>query len=315
MITIKEINQQLIEIEEIKNTRKIIERKKSDVDSELQRKKREAKLLALKLSKERSDVEALQTQSFKRFFASVIGKLDEKLSVEQNELMDVKLKFDELHEEIDFLKRELSGFKSELNGLKHIDNDYDYLIDKKTTILRENNPEFKKEMDDYVKNISLSKEQLIEITQAIRVGSNSRSSLNQALIKLRKADNLARWDYHTDSLLLTMTKHNRAEEANRLITRARSQIKRFKKECGDVNFEFHVSTVYMTEYSKTSDMLFNNLFTNWGFRSSLESTISTVTHSLNEIGVVMNKLRDLEYKHNSIIESSEHKLDKMIENG
>ena len=81
------------------------------------------------LDYERSDVEALEGNTFKSFFYSAIGKKEEKLMQEEDEVDEAERKYEATQKELQALGEEIRRVERAIKELDRADRDYQTLVE------------------------------------------------------------------------------------------------------------------------------------------------------------------------------------------
>jgi predicted ribosome quality control (RQC) complex YloA/Tae2 family protein len=83
----------------------------------------------INLDYERSDVEALEDGTFKSFFYSAIGKKEEKLMQEEDEVDEAERKYEATQKELQALGEEIRRVERAIKELDRADRDYQTLVE------------------------------------------------------------------------------------------------------------------------------------------------------------------------------------------
>lgn len=311
----EEIDRKLMEIEEIKLTKESFRKKKFELKCEIDEKQNEVRRQISVVKKESRDVEKLKTISFASVLSTLKGDRNEKLTKEERELLDETMRLERLRGELEVLSDDYSYKKQKYDELEINNAEERLLLEEKEELLKNYSQEYKNLFEESRRKINLSKEQLIEIRQALNAGRGALSVLNTAQKHLDEANRLHNWDVWTqDNLFRTLRKHDSLNTANSYIAGSREKVRRYNEELKDVKFDVQVKNARTADVNFTTDFLFDNIFHNLNVRNTIETSINSTTSSKYMIQRTQNKLNHLEEKHMNIIKNEENQLRKNIKN-
>lgn len=282
---------------ELKN---LLKKRKSAVNRlvENERAYEQAKFIFIE---ERSDVEALEDQSLSNFIQNLFRNYEEKLAKEKEELVAAKIKLDtasalyfDAQEELTKLDKEIETLKLELDKLREI--------------LKQTDKNFKEKMTANEQKLLTLKQEEKELDEAIQAGDNVLDGIDRVLEKLDSADSMATWDLFTDSFLIDMAKYNKINQAEKELTYLERMLDRYKKELKDVELQTALAYEELGQMSRAFDIFFDNIFSDWSTKDTIQRNIFMLKDMLNEVEDVQNLLYERERKLKGKIKISEEYL-------
>lgn len=95
-----------------------------------------AQELEQSFGKEQADVDRLEGRSLSAFFYNVIGKMDEKLTLEKQEAYAARVKYDAVAGELAGIEEDLRRCEAELDMLRDCESRYDAALQEKTQAVK-----------------------------------------------------------------------------------------------------------------------------------------------------------------------------------
>lgn len=133
-------NEEFIKLEEERTILRKLKTKLLNLEKEIDKTNKSVEDLKVRLSKEKSDVDKLESFSLSYIYYKMKGSIDEKISKEKFEFLEAQAKFLEAN---DYLKRLISNKKELLESISNIgdiDLKHDDLLNKSSEyILKINN--------------------------------------------------------------------------------------------------------------------------------------------------------------------------------
>lgn len=112
-----------------------------------------------------------------------------------------------------------------------------------------------------------------EVEEALFALQKARDTLNKALKKLNTASGWGLWDLLGGGFLSSLFKFDNMDKAEELIEELNRDLENLRKELKDINLNL-VDFESVSEFGKTFDMFFDNIFSDWSTQSKIEANIS-----------------------------------------
>lgn len=248
--------------------------------------------------KENEDVEKLQAESLSTFLKRLIGNYDKKLDKEMQEKLVAKMELDlalalllESREDLATNQAATAQTTAQFNQLK--DNLYTQ------------DAHFREKISEEEINRAQLKQELIELDEALEAGKKVLNGINFALDDLDSADSFSTWDMFTDSsLIFDMMKYDKIDKAEAKMNRLEQLLENYAKELKDLSLDTYLSYEKFSGMSKTFDIFFDNLFSDWDTKSKIRRNIEMLETLELSIAELQTKLEtNKEDRQNKIKES------------
>ncbi|MGO1580294.1 MAG: hypothetical protein ACTHWZ_02650 [Peptoniphilaceae bacterium] len=112
-----------------------------------------------------------------------------------------------------------------------------------------------------------------EVEEALFALQKARDTLNKALKKLNTASGWGLWDLLGGGFLSSLFKFDNMDKAEELIEELNKDLENLRKELKDINLNL-VDFESVSEFGKTFDMFFDNIFSDWSTQSKIDANIS-----------------------------------------
>ena len=239
--------------------------------------------------KERSDVERLEEQSLSTFIQNILGTYDKKLEKEKHEAIQAKVELDraatlleDAHELLDILDEEILRRDEELTLLRE---------DFKRT-----NPSFREQVTQKEKELLDLKQEEKEINEAIEAGEHVLDEIDNVLKELDSANSMASLDLFTNSFFVDLMKYDKIDKAEKELTYLERALDRYQKELKDVHLETSLAYEELSQMTRTFDIFFDNIFSDWSTRDTIQRNIAMLEDMIDEVEDVQNILLGRESK-------------------
>ena len=107
---------------------------------------------------------------------------------------------------------------------------------------------------------------------------------------------MATWDMFIDSFFLDLMKYNKIDKAENGLSYLERALERYQKVLKDVHLETSLAYEELSQMSRTFDIFFDNIFSDWNTRDTIRRNIEMLEDMIHEIKLVQNILLDRERK-------------------
>lgn len=267
--------------------------------------------LKIILGKENHDVDKIKNMSITFIFYSIIGKLDERLDKEEQEVIAAKLKYKQAVKALDDVKYQISQLLSELLQYENCQKEYERLFaEKKKEILKQCG-ETAKIILNLTTKMNKSKIKLKEINEAAVVGQQVLDSLKCVLDSLESAGDWGTWDILGGGLISDLAKHFNFDDAEVEFDNTQKLLSRFKVELTDIEITGDI-TIAADGFLKFADIFFDGIIMDWLMQSKINETMESVLGVERQVIIVVNKLHQMKDQEESNIEKLESELNALI---
>ncbi|OUM98314.1 MAG: hypothetical protein BAA02_00250 [Paenibacillaceae bacterium ZCTH02-B3] len=309
----REINERLAELKSRQRQKANWEKRARDLTDELARARRERDQWAERLRKEQKDVDRLKSMSLGALFYSLIGRKAEKLSREEAELLQVKLRYDEAAETVNDLEAELAELTRELALLRSIDAEITQALEEKRKLIQETDPVLAAELQSLTDREAEEQANLKELREAVSAGRAVMGALDRARDRLQSARNWGAYDMLGGGVISTAVKHSRIDEARSAIHSAQNSLRRFQNELEDVQRDVNVR-IEIGGLLTFADYFFDNLITDWIVQGRIHRSLKQIDEKRSLIGRTVAELEALCRQTETKVQELQRKRSDLIEN-
>ncbi|WP_289140643.1 hypothetical protein [uncultured Brevibacillus sp.] len=243
-----------------------------------------------KLQSEQQDVDKLMGMSFGAFFYSLIGKKDEKLTKEQEELLQAKIKYEAAVAAVKDLEEEIQMIEEQLSRLSDAESKYAELLLQKEQQIREKRPDLVMQLRDYTNQQSQLQASQKELNEAIEAGMATKRYVDKAIEKLESASSWGAWDMLGGGAMSTYIKHGRINEARDAVHLAQKSLRRFERELYDVQRESRIQ-IDIGEMLTFADFFFDNIITDWIVQDRISTSLQQAKDKKEKIERLLGELQ------------------------
>jgi chromosome segregation ATPase len=238
------------------------------------------------LAKEQKDVDNLDKARLNHIFLRLVGKMDEKVEKEERELLQAKVRFEELTYAVSHLEKDVSDIRNRL-----------ILLKEEITKVREDGARVYIEVKNrnaQLENIMVHKKsEILEIDQAIIAGNDVLSSLDETSRELKSAEGWSTWDtFGGGGFLSDMIKYDKMDNAQRNMNQLSRSIRKFRAELKDVSIHEQLEFKGVGMGTKTFDIFFDNIFSDWSVRSKIQENSRQLDGIENHVVPILTTLRN-----------------------
>lgn len=128
-----------------------------------------------------------------------------------------------------------------------------------------------------------------EIDEAIESGRRTIASLERAENALRSARNYGIWDLFGGGFISGILKHSKIEDAERELSLAQSQLRRFQKTLRNVQVE-NSNSIHFDNITRVIDLFFDNVIIDIMVQSKIKEACFQVEHTRKQVQDVVRRL-------------------------
>lgn len=266
-----------------------------------------------KLQDEKHDVDQLMGASFASFFYGLIGKKDEKLLKEKEELLQAKLKYEAAAETVKDLEEDMTAVETQLVTLANVESEYAELLLQKESMLNERRPDLAKQLREYTDQQEQLEVSQKELNEAVEAGKVTIVQLHKVIEKLESASSWGAWDMLGGGAVTTAIKHSRISEARDAISTAQKSLRRFERELHDVQRESHIR-IDIGEMLTFADFFFDNIITDWIVQDRISTSLVQAKEKREKVERLLRELQVEEKTVGARLADIRHQSLTLIEN-
>lgn len=241
---------------------------------------------------EQADVDRLEGRSLSAFFYSVLGKMDEKLTREQQEAYAARVKYDAAARELAGIEEDLCRCREELEELGDCQARYAQVLREKTQAVKASGGATAEEVLRLEERLAYLESQKRELEEACAAGEAALSTTDQIANSLGSAEGWGTWDLLGGGLIADLAKHGHLDDAQAAVELLQSQLRHFKTELADVTIQadFQIS---IDGFLRVADYIFDGIFADWAVLDRIHQSQAQVQDTRAQICRVLEYLRSL----------------------
>lgn len=310
---IREINDEILALKEKLREHNKVQTLAKEIETELRNKKVQRQNLRYTLSKEGNDLERLEKNTINSIFLSLVGKREEKIDAEKEELQLAQLRYEECEDQIIQLEKDLKEANSLLLEYHKMNKELQNLISQKEKLLIQEGGEKGQLLKEKLIKIDELKIDIKEIKEALFASKDAISSLDQVGESLSKAKGWGTWDLLGGGLIANIGKHSAIDKSNQLAREVQFKLRTLRKELQDVN-EFTDIEVELSGFATFADFFLDGIIADWFVQSKINTASQNVDIAISRIQIIQadlnrslikleHQLGDLEYEAKDILEN------------
>lgn len=242
------------------------------------------------MAEEQEDVDRLEGRSLAAFFYHVVGKMDEKLTVERQEAYAAKVKYDAAARELAGVELDLQRCQSELDSLQGCEARYRAVLDEKIQAVKNQGGETAAKILQIEERAGHFESQKKELREALEAGNAALASTDQILSSLDSAEGWGTLDLFGGGLISDLAKHGHLDDAQEAVEHLQSQLRAFQTELADVEIEADLQ-VRIDGFLRFADYFFDGLLTDWAVLDHIHQSQDQVQATRTQICSVLDHLR------------------------
>ena len=239
--------------------------------------------------KEQKDVDRLEERGLTALFYSLIGKIDEKMSKEQEEAYAAAVKYEAACQELKAIQYHIDTYVKELDYLKGCEETYNDLLKNRENAVRTQNSADSDKLLHLDEQISVCSSHIKELQEAISAGQKAAFTTDSVLGKLDSAEAWGTWDILGGGLLSTAFKHGNLDDAQSYITELQMDLRRFSTELTDISLEADIQ-VNTDDFLKFADYFFDGIFADLAVQKRIVQSKEQVQSIKGKIESVIEEL-------------------------
>jgi hypothetical protein len=291
-------NEEFLKIHEERNILRKLKSKLSSIESEINKTEKLVADINQKLSKEKKDVDKLESFSLSYIYYKMKGNIDEKLSKEKFEFLEAQAKFIESEDYLKRLQSNKTQLVKEISAIGDLDLKYNALLNKSSEYILRLNNEKSQEISKILDRINFISLEQKEIKEVLFEGDRLLPCINDAISYLNSARNWGIYDMIGGDLIATMAKRSKMDDASNAINSIKVMLKKYNAELDDLSEEISIS-LNLNGISSIMDYFFDNFFTDYFIQGKINSALDSTTNLKNKVMIIQSNLNS-KYKSYSI---------------
>lgn len=274
------------DLEVLQSKLSIMVRKLNDAKKDVENCTNKYQQAKVHYEEETEDIEEAGEKSFAYFIRTVIGSQERKIEKEKQEQIEARYQLDKVSEQLEEAKANyeqlafnVTKTRAELEDLKKI--------------IAVSDPSYKEKVDEESKKRMGWRQELVEVDEAFNAGKSILNRINEALKHLGSANSWSTMDMLGGGFFTDMMKYDKIDEAENLMSKVESELRRYELELKDVEYEWNSSYEFISGGHRAMDIFFDNIFTDISNNKKINNNINNLENLKNQIITVQNRLKGM----------------------
>ncbi|GEQ34249.1 hypothetical protein B795N_21310 [Marinilactibacillus psychrotolerans] len=274
------------DLEVLQSKLSIMVRKLNDAKKDVENCTNKYQQAKVHYEEETEDIEEAGEKSFAYFIRTVIGSQERKIEKEKQEQIEARYQLDKVSEQLEEAKANyeqlafnVTKTRAELEDLKKI--------------IAVSDPSYKEKVDEESKKRMGWRQELVEVDEAFNAGKSILNRINEALKHLGSANSWSTMDMLGGGFFTDMMKYDKIDEAENLMSKVESELRRYELELKDVEYEWNSSYEFISGGHRAMDIFFDNIFTDISNNNKINNNINSLENLGNQIQTVQNRLKGM----------------------
>lgn len=241
--------------------------------------------------REQKDVDRLEGHSLAAFFYHAVGKMDEKLDVERREFYAARVKYDACARELEAIEQDIEATEEDLADLADCEARYAAAMEEKRRAIEAADIPEAGTLLEREEQMNYLTQQELELEEAIAAGTEALRTTADVMQSIESAKDWAAFDLLGGGFLADLAKHDKLDEAQRLVEELQVQLQRFNKELSDVTIRAHLQ-VRIDGMLKFADFFLDGLLADAAVLDHIKQSHAQVEQTREQILSILRQLQD-----------------------
>ncbi|GAA5416685.1 hypothetical protein Pryu01_01723 [Paraliobacillus ryukyuensis] len=286
MVTHEQLVMEKEKVRELEKYKKALNKVEAEYDQLVLQENRYRK----KLEEEKVDVEKLEGVSLTSLFVTLVGKKDDRLLKEKEEVLAAQLRFEEAKAAKQEVYQELMTLKKQISDIADAPSRYQKMLNEKQEVLihKQETPQLL-QLNETIADLQADQK---EIEEAYEAGLNAKLALKRALNYLEKAGNWGTVDLFGGGLISTSIKHGHMDDARNEVRYAQQLLRKFARELDDIGTKFSAD-VSISGGLTFMDYFFDGVIADWMVQDKIHRSQEQVNQMYQQTSHTLAKLDEL----------------------
>jgi hypothetical protein len=241
------------------------------------------------LAKEEADVRRLEGLSLTAMFHQFLGRKEDRLDKERQEVLAAKLKYDQCAHEVASLEREIESLTGRIAGLGDPEAAYARALEEREAGPRGPAGGGAARLTERLAEVNAD---IKEMGEAVAAGDAVIAALDGVIADFRSAGNWGLVDLVGGGIIITAIKHSRIDRAKAGIHEVQSRLGRFRRELADLRTRPEAPLgVEISSFEKFADFLFDGLIFDWIVQSKIRRSLDAAVDMRAKMEAIVGELR------------------------
>lgn len=279
----------------------------TDLKSQLNELNNKETKYLVELDMELEDIERLNRKSFSSLIYTILGTKEDKENKERQEAVAAQVKLDEVKRQKEEIIHKINDLQEEKNKLIYCESEYKKLYQEKYDLLKNSNSAQAQEIARLEHELSITKNKIKELDEAIYSGSLVLNRINDAHSSLNSAKNWGTWDLLGGGLISDLAKHSHIDDAKDAVSDIQVLLNNFRAELADVKIDSSIS-INIEGFAKFADFFFDGIIADWVVQSRINDSLDSVIQVESQVDNIISNLKQIKAGEESALNSLKEQL-------
>lgn len=307
------INEQMIQVKGELRKKRLLEKQLSHDKNKRTELEDRIKNLENQLKEEQADVQKLEGMTLTHLLVNLLGKTEERLEKEEQEVVAVRLRLESSKSMKHDLVEAIKGLKKQLDEVKDSEERYQTLFIQKEKLLSESHSLEARELVELSEQEGDIHADLKELTQAVHAAVAVKEALSEAIQSLENARGWGSFDMLGGGMISTAIKHNHLDTAKDWVNRAQSKTQKLQRELLDLH-DVHLNISFDISGLLTfADYFFDGIISDWMVQGKINDSLDQTTVQSNKLSELLHELKIQEENKENELKRIKAKRQHLIE--
>lgn len=268
------------------------------------------------MEEEQEDVERLKRTNLTALFYRASGKMEEKLSKEEEESVAAVVKYDSAERELRAVEEDIAYYEKQASGLPDCKLRYERLLEGKKETIKESGDIKAEKILEMERLIAAIENRRKEVREAISAGERARSIAEETLNSLQSAKNWGMVDIIGGGIMSDVIKYDKLKVVKDRTSALQMALRTFRTELADVSGKIDGPVqVEVGEFLHFADYFFDGIFTDWMVYDKIKVSRERAEKTYSQIQEILEQLRQLQENLSMEDEQKRKELEQLVLKG
>ena len=299
----------------------MMEKERADAklaDLYIQQNELEKKAADLKkiMEDEQEDVDRLNRKSLTAFLYRASGKMEEKLSKEEEEALAAVVKYDSAEKELQAVEEDIAYYEKQASGLPDCKLQYERMLEAKKEEIKESGNIEAEKILEMERQIAAIENRRKEVREAIDAGERAHSIAEETLDGLKSAKNWGMVDLIGGGIMSDVIKYDKLKSVKDRTSALQMALRTFRTELADVSSQIEGPLqVEVGEFLHFADYFFDGIFTDWMVYDKIKVSKERAEQTYSQIQGILEQLRKMQEQLHTEEEQKRRELEQIVLKG
>lgn len=268
------------------------------------------------MEEEQEDVERLKRTNLTALFYRASGKMEEKLSKEEEEALAAVVKYDSAEKELQAVEEDIAYYEKQASGLPDCKLQYERMLEAKKEEIKESGNIEAEKILEMERQIAAIENRRKEVREAINAGERAHSIAEETLDGLKSAKNWGMVDLIGGGIMSDVIKYDKLKSVKDRTSALQMALRTFRTELADVSSRIEGPLqVEVGEFLHFADYFFDGIFTDWMVYDKIKVSKERAEQTYSQIQGILEQLRKMQEQLHTEEEQKRRELEQIVLKG